>query len=115
MFFDTEASTLRVNGKNVEENKYVKMGAFHTLDLELNRAFTITKECWDVVHLDRIEACCDISKRAEIAAVVLQEGLANVCLVTEYMTVVKKRIEVNIPKKRRGTSSDYDKGEPPGL
>jgi protein pelota len=46
LFFDTQAATLRVNGKNVVENKFVKMGGFHTLDLELNRAFTITKECW---------------------------------------------------------------------
>ena len=110
LFFDVQANALRVNGRNCVENKYVKMGGFHTLDLELHRSFTITKECWDVIHLERIHDCCDIGKRAEIAAVVLQEGLAQICLVTENMTIVRQRIESNVPKKRRGTTTDHDKG-----
>jgi protein pelota len=40
----------------------------------------------------------------------MQEGLANICLVTGSMTIVKQKIEVNIPKKRRGTTADHDKG-----
>lgn len=62
------------------------------------------------MHLDRIATCCDISKKADIAAVVLQEGLAQICLLTENMTVVKLKVESNVPKKRRGTTTDYDKG-----
>lgn len=31
-----------------------QMGAYHTLDLELNRKFTLAKKVWDVVALDRI-------------------------------------------------------------
>jgi protein pelota len=95
----------------MEENKFVKMGAYHTLDLELHRPFTIEKECWDVIHLERIQDASDVSKRADIAAIVLQEGLAQVCLVTENMTIVKQRIESNVPKKRRGTTTDHDKGK----
>ena len=30
------------------------MGAYHTLDLELNRKFTLAKREWDSVTLDRI-------------------------------------------------------------
>jgi hypothetical protein len=32
------------------------MGAYHTLDLELNRKFTLGKHEWDSVTLDRIGA-----------------------------------------------------------
>jgi protein pelota len=110
LFYDVQANALRVNGRNAVENKWVKMGGYHTLDLELHRPFTITKECWDVIHLERIQDCCDVAKRAEIAAVVLQEGLAQICLVTENMTIVRQRIESNVPKKRRGTTTDHDKG-----
>lgn len=110
IFFDTQVSALRVNGQNREENKYVKMGAFHTLDLELNRPFTIIKQEWDRIYLDRISMSCDITQRADIAAVMLQEGLAQICLITENMTVVRSRIEMNVPKKRRGTTTDHDKG-----
>lgn len=30
------------------------MGAYHTIDLELNRKFTLGKEEWDSVALDRL-------------------------------------------------------------
>ena len=49
-------------GRNIEENQYVKMGAYHTLDVELNKKFTIRKTEWDSVHLERIELATDPSK-----------------------------------------------------
>lgn len=48
-----------MKGRNVEENQYIKMGAYHTIDLELNRKFTIFKEHWDSVTLERVETACD--------------------------------------------------------
>jgi protein pelota len=43
-----------------------------------------------------------------VAAIVMQPGLAHLCLVTGALTVTKARIEVNIPKKRTGSSA-HDK------
>lgn len=86
------------------------MGAYHTLDLELNRQFTIRKFEWDIIALERIDEACDITKRADIAAIVLEEGLANLCLVTQSMTIVRAKIQTSIPKKRRGGYTDHDKG-----
>lgn len=36
-------------------------------------------------------------------------GLAYLCLITSSMTVTKAKIEVNIPRKRKGTSDQHDK------
>ncbi|KAL3896617.1 MAG: hypothetical protein SGCHY_003961, partial [Lobulomycetales sp.] len=108
--FDVQVCMLRVNGRNVEENKHVKMGAYHTIEVELHRKFTLTKPEWDIVALERIRTACDVTKKAEIAAIVLQEGLAIVALVTENMTIVRQRIECPVPKKSRGASSARDKG-----
>lgn len=52
--FDTAACELRVKGKNIQENPYVKMGAYHTIDLQLNQKFTLAKQHWDVIALDRL-------------------------------------------------------------
>lgn len=52
--FDTAACELRVKGKNIQENQYVKMGAYHTIDLQLNQKFTLAKQNWDVISLDRL-------------------------------------------------------------
>lgn len=107
--FDTQASVLRVKGTNFEENQFVKMGAYHTIDLELNRKFQITKTEWDSVALERIEEACDPSQNADLAAVVMQEGLAHVCLILSSMTLVKSKIEMAIPRKRKGLCANHDK------
>jgi stalled ribosome rescue protein Dom34 len=36
-----------------------QMGAYHTLDLELNRKFSLIKPEWDSISLERVELACD--------------------------------------------------------
>ncbi|XP_055712976.1 protein pelota [Phlebotomus papatasi] len=108
--FDTQACVLRLKGRNVEENPYVKMGAYHTLDLALNRKFTLEKPEWDTISLERIDMACDVTQSADVAAVIMQEGLAHVCLITSSMTLVRSKIEVAIPRKRKGYVQQHEKG-----
>lgn len=108
--FDTQSCMLRLKGRNIEENPHVKMGAFHTIELELNRKFELRKPLWDSVHLERIEQATDPSRSADLAAVIMQEGLAQVCLVTSCMTITRCKVDVSIPRKRRGDCSQHDKG-----
>ncbi|TNN51679.1 Protein pelota [Liparis tanakae] len=107
--FDSQACQLRVKGTNLEENQYVKMGAYHTIELEANRKFTLAKKSWDSIVLDRIEQACDPTQKADVAAVVMQEGLANVVLVTSAMTLLRAKVEVTIPRKRRGSCTQHEK------
>lgn len=108
--FDTQACMLRLKGRNVEENQYVKMGAYHTLDLELNRKFTLKKSEWDSVSIERIDLACDPTQSADVAAVIMQEGLAHVCLITASMTLIRAKIDVAIPRKRKGFVQQHEKG-----
>ncbi|KAK6191506.1 hypothetical protein SNE40_003175 [Patella caerulea] len=108
--FDSQACVLRVKGRNASENQYVKMGAYHTLDLELNRKFTLGKNLWDSVVLERLDYACDPTQHADLAAVIMQEGLAHVCLVTSCMTLVRAKLETHIPRKRRGSCEQHTKG-----
>ena len=48
--YDADVSQIRARGQNVEENEHVKLGAYHTLELEPNRALTLHKELWDEVR-----------------------------------------------------------------
>ncbi|XP_075034856.1 protein pelota homolog isoform X2 [Mixophyes fleayi] len=107
--FDSQACQLRVKGINIQENQYVKMGAYHTIELELNRKFTLAKKEWDSVVLERIEQACDPAFSADVAAVIMQEGLAHICLVTSSMTLLRAKIETNIPRKRQGSCSQHEK------
>jgi len=108
--FDTQGCMLRLKGRNVEENPHVKMGAYHTIDLELHKKFTLQKPLWDSVHLERIELATDPGRSADVAALIMAEGTALVCLVTSCMTVTRAKVEVAIPRKRRGDCSQHEKG-----
>jgi stalled ribosome rescue protein Dom34 len=35
------------------------MGAYHTIDLEVNRKFTLSKAEWDSIALERVDQACD--------------------------------------------------------
>ncbi|PBP25745.1 hypothetical protein BUE80_DR003353 [Diplocarpon rosae] len=109
--FDPQAGQLHVSGQVAEENKHVKIGAFHTLDLELQRNFTLEKsDGWDSVALDVVREAVKQDKEGVVPAVVMQEGMANICLITEHQTVLKQRVETGIPRKRSGRAGDHDKG-----
>ncbi|KAF2644555.1 hypothetical protein P280DRAFT_465870 [Massarina eburnea CBS 473.64] len=109
--FDISSGQLHVAGKVSSENEHVKLGSHHTLDLELNRKFTLEKgDGWDSVALDMLKEACDTEKRVELWAVVMGEGLANICLITEHQTILRQRVEVAVPRKRRGDASNHDKG-----
>eukprot|EP00116_Pleurobrachia_bachei_P005045 sb/3465307/ len=107
--YDVEAMSLALKGRNIEENQYVKMGAYHTLSLELQRKFTLTKEYWDAISRERVDEACEPAKSADLAAIVLQEGLGYVCLVRQSMTITRAKIEIPIPRKRRGSCTNHDK------
>lgn len=77
------------------------MGQYHTLEIELHRAFTIGKTFWDSMNLQLLKDIANPMKNADIAAIVMQEGLAHLCLVKSTMTKTCARIEKNIPKKKQ--------------
>lgn len=108
--FDTQGQQLRLKGRNIEENQWVKMGAYHTLDLELNRKFTIRKAEWDTISLERVEMACDVTQNADVAAVIMQDGLAHICLITASMTIVRSKIDIPIPRKRKHQINQHEKG-----
>ena len=53
------------------ENEHVKLGAYHTLEIEQQRPFTLHKQAWDVLDLDRIRQACDPAASADLAAVLI--------------------------------------------
>lgn len=55
------------------------------------------------------EQACDATQKADVAAVVMQEGLANLVLVTPAMTLLRAKVEVTIPRKRRGSCTQHEK------
>lgn len=107
--YDKEGSVLRIRGKNILENEHVKIGAFHTLEIELHRPFVLRKEVWDSLALDALRQASDPSASADLAVVLMQEGLASIFLVGKSVTITRSRIEASIPRKHGPAVAGYDK------
>ncbi|XP_052185674.1 protein PELOTA 1 isoform X2 [Diospyros lotus] len=107
--YDKEGSVLRIRGKNILENEHVKIGAFHTLEIELHRPFVLRKDIWDSLALDALRQASDPSASADLAVVLMQEGLAHIFLVGKSVTTTRARIEASIPRKHGPAIAGYDK------
>ncbi|KAK7061835.1 Deoxyribodipyrimidine photo-lyase [Favolaschia claudopus] len=103
-------TTLHITGPVIVENQHVRLGAFHTLDVEVQRDVRIEKtEGWDSVALARVEESVIPGKGAEVAAVVCGEGTAAFCLLSQHMTLVTHRLALPVPRKS-GSASQHEKG-----
>ncbi|XP_071691101.1 protein PELOTA 1-like [Rutidosis leptorrhynchoides] len=107
--YDKEGSVLRIHGKNTKENEHVKVGQFHTLEIELHRPFVLSKELWDSQSIDALKEASDPSASADLAVVLMQEGLAHILLVGKSLTITRSRIEASIPRKHGPSVAGYDK------
>ncbi|KAF8205110.1 eRF1 domain 1-domain-containing protein, partial [Pholiota molesta] len=107
-----QSAVLHIVGPVTSENPHVKLGAYHTLDIEAFRDVRIEKEeGWDSIALGRVEEATVPGRGAEVAAVVCGEGIAAFCLLSEHMTLVTHRLTVSIPRKSSTTgASQHDKG-----
>ncbi|KAF8769143.1 hypothetical protein HU200_006639 [Digitaria exilis] len=88
--YDKEGSVLRVRGKNITENDHVKIGQFHTLELELKRPFVLRKVCfkyqanlsqdeiWDWLALETIQQACGDDALKKFFEHVLQALLKHI-------------------------------------
>jgi len=107
--FDQEGEELRIKGRNTTENEHIRLGAYHTLELTPGRALSIRKDNWDAVHLEVIEAACNPAASADLAVVLVTEGLANVILVGGSCTLVRAKVEKSMPRKRGAAMAGYEK------
>ncbi|KAA6376481.1 MAG: putative Protein pelota, partial [Streblomastix strix] len=97
---DEKELALRIKGTIIEcKQGIVPLGQSHTLTLQLNQQFTLEKDQWDEIFMQRLNQAKEASKSAELAVIVMQEGIAHICLVTESVTIEKAKIQANIPRK----------------
>lgn len=69
--YDAEGQQIRLKGKNMTESEHVKLGAYHTIELELQRAFQLVKAEWDSIDSERIRTACDPAASADLAVLLI--------------------------------------------
>lgn len=98
-----DTGELRISGKNVEENEFIALGAFHTITVDLHYPITITKKDLSDHALEELKALQNTRNSPEVVAVLVQPGKALICSVKGSMTFVLSKIEESMPQKREGS------------
>lgn len=107
--YDAEGSEIRVNGKNVSESEYLSLGQFQSATLKTGEIFSIIKRVWDSFTIEKLEIASNPSSTSDLAVCLMEEGSANIFLVSSHITICKAKVEHSIPKKRKG-ATQHDKG-----
>lgn len=63
---------------------------------------TIIKECWSGYEIGLLKELGSEVTDCEVAAIVMDEGIANICYVKNSMTLRKMKIDKNISRKAAG-------------
>lgn len=103
--FHADAPSVRVKGKNIVENEYVKLGAYHTIEVQINSELTLAKHFWDTIALEQLTALAKPESKADLSVILMQDGIAHILLVTPSMVLTKSTIEMSVGRKQY-TSSD---------
>ncbi|ANQ06176.1 Protein pelota-like protein [Plasmodium coatneyi] len=101
--FDSVNNSLRLSGKNIKSNDYVKMGQYHTFEIALNEKIKIKKKNWDSVYKQKLEECTNVRMNSKVAILLVSCGEAQMYLLTENLCkhiftlskVIKKKREKN--------------------
>lgn len=110
---------MRIGGVNCVENAHVsvyyeswddteQLGSHHTLDIDFYKPVTIEKDLWCEIDIERMKESVNIDKSADVGCILMQDGLAHICLIKNKITIVKSKIEKNISRKGRGGNDQYE-------
>lgn len=53
--YDFEGGLMSIKGKICKENKHVQLGVYHTVHVEMNESFTLSKTVWSRNHMNLLE------------------------------------------------------------
>ena len=106
--YDNKEGLMRLKGKNVSQNEYVNIGQYQSVEIGMGNFFTLFKKCWDDVHIEKLRLASDRTVTADLAAILMEEGVAHIYLISSHITDLRAKIELSIAKKRKGPSQ-HDK------
>ncbi|AMD21911.1 HFR056Wp [Eremothecium sinecaudum] len=106
--FEPKHEYLKYKGVTTEDdfsnaNVDVPVGKFYSMVVNYQYPFTIIKHDFNSYCQKLLKESCNVEGRSDIAAVVLQEGIAHICMLSPSSTILKHKVEYSFPKKKRET------------
>lgn len=91
---------LHISGRNASENPYIKVGQYHTIDVSIGSTITLYKDEWNGFCEGKLSDVSNSTKQAELAFLVIDNGVATFFLLTQYTTKQVFKIYHNIPIRK---------------
>eukprot|EP00800_Vazella_pourtalesii_P019893 TRINITY_DN6916_c1_g1_i1.p1 TRINITY_DN6916_c1_g1~~TRINITY_DN6916_c1_g1_i1.p1 ORF type:complete len:377 (-),score=74.35 TRINITY_DN6916_c1_g1_i1:175-1305(-) len=108
--FYGDLPSVRLRGKNIVENEWIKMGAYHTVELTIHSEVSLAKSNWDSVALEMLDHAANPHKSADLSVVLMQEGVGYVFLITPSMVLTRAKIETPVPRKQHSSADKHQQG-----
>lgn len=91
---------IRAQGVNVRENKYIGLGAHQSVEIRGQKQVTLIKRQFDSQHVRRLKEAAAEGKGGQILAIVMEEGIAHIFIVSGQTSKLKAKIEKHISKRK---------------
>ncbi|VWU52536.1 PelOta protein homologue, putative [Hepatocystis sp. ex Piliocolobus tephrosceles] len=111
--FDSKNNSLRVSGKNVKPNDFVKLGQYHTFEICVNDKIKIIKKQWDSLFKEKLNECTNIKNTSKVCILLIDCGHANMYFLTENLCkhvfsvtkIIQKKNKQNYKQGKQTSSS----------
>ena len=91
---------IRITGQNATENKYLKLGQFQSLEIQAPRTLTLIKPVFDSMHIKKLHDASSLTDQGHVCAILMEEGIAHLFLVSRATSKLKAKIENRISNKK---------------
>jgi protein pelota len=89
---------MRVRGTLCHEIHDCRKGSFQRVLLVIGHQFELSKMCWDRFSYEELEQAANPIADASVAAILLQSGLSNLCIIGRNSTVIVASVQKSLPK-----------------
>eukprot|EP01057_Protomagalhaensia_wolfi_P004273 Protomagalhaensia_wolfi_Nauph_80__4272@NODE_435_length_2522_cov_85_209827_g328_i0_p1_GENE_NODE_435_length_2522_cov_85_209827_g328_i0NODE_435_length_2522_cov_85_209827_g328_i0_p1_ORF_typecomplete_len386_score83_30eRF1_1/PF03463_15/2_8e35eRF1_3/PF03465_15/1_9e17eRF1_2/PF03464_15/6e15_NODE_435_length_2522_cov_85_209827_g328_i02071364 len=107
--YEPNDHSVRFSGRNIIEHEDVKLGQFHTLEIGVHDSLNLDKDDWDFACRERLKECSDARVRAEVAAVLIEQGTAALYVLTSSLVKDCGRAHGNLAKNKQYGKADKSK------
>lgn len=105
--FQPYVDEMNIRGTLTHDIEGAKIGEYQRVLLEKGRPFVLSKGFWDSFSLSELTKATDPTVDATLSAVIMQNGIAHICLIGKAMTVTVAKVEKIIPKIRQFGGSGH--------
>lgn len=106
--YDGVTGEVRFSGTNTEENDYVKLGQYHTLQIHApsREKVTLFKSHWDTFDIETMRTACSPAKAAEVAVLLIDDsGTAGLYALTSVLVRDLWTLQRTIPRQEYSQSN----------